>query len=60
MVVDQQLKNRHQGRPMTEAMSYQAYYINALAVSVLPFLSRPRGHWVEFVFSVGGFFYDIG
>jgi hypothetical protein len=46
----------------------QANYINALAVSVLPFFEPAKGTlgglffspWVDFFMSLGELFYDIG
>jgi hypothetical protein len=38
----------------------QANYINALAVSVLPFFEPTKETLGAFFFSVGGFFNDIG
>jgi hypothetical protein len=38
---------------------YQATYINALAVSVLPLFEPAKGTLGGFFFSVGGFFNDI-
>jgi hypothetical protein len=53
---------------LSSYLSHQANYINALAVSVLPFFEPAKGvlggfifsPWVDFLMTLGELFYEIG